>query len=266
MEFIFQIIRQRPHPFCELFKIHLVSQIKRIIMDKRTFIKTGLVLGAGSLLAGKSITTFGSLQGDDGFKQDPLGYEYNALEPYIDAMTMELHYSKHHAGYTSKFNAAIKEAGLEGKSIKEIFASVGKYSSAIRNNGGGYYNHKLFWKVMSPKGGGDPSGSLAKAVTRNFGGVEKFREAFSKAAATVFGSGWAWLINQNGKLKIIQTPNQDNPLMDISPEKGYPLMALDVWEHAYYLKYQNKRTSYIDAFWNIVDWKYVGERFEKSMT
>ncbi|MCF8379378.1 MAG: superoxide dismutase [Bacteroidales bacterium] len=195
--------------------------------------------------------------------QKPLGYEYDALEPYIDAKTMELHYSKHHAGYTAKFNAAAKEAGINGLPVREIFANVSKYSSAIRNNGGGYYNHNLFWKVMSPDGGGQPDGELMGAIEKEFGSFESFKEQFSKAAATVFGSGWAWLILQDGKLKITQTSNQDNPLMDICAEKGYPLLTIDVWEHAYYLNYQNMRTDYITAFWNVVNWEEVGKRFKK---
>ncbi len=235
-------------------------------MDKRTFLKTGLLLGAASVIPGRVFSSISDINGEGEFEQKALGYDYNALEPHIDAQTMELHYSKHHAGYTRKFNAAVKEAGLKGKDLKEIFKDVSNYSAGIRNNGGGYYNHNLYWKVMSPNGGGEPSGDLMKMIKSQFGSFDKFIEMYSKSAATVFGSGWAWLINQDGKLKITQTPNQDNPLMDVSTDKGYPLLAIDVWEHAYYLKYQNMRASYIKAFMNVVDWKYVGKRFEKSMS
>lgn len=233
-------------------------------MDKRTFIKTGLVLGAGALISGRAFSSVNNNSQENEFEQTPLGYDFSALEPYIDAQTMELHYTKHHAGYTAKFNAAVQAEGLSEKGLKAIFASVSKYSSSIRNNGGGYYNHELYWKVMNPKGGGTPSGSLMKSIEKSFGSFEEFKSQFSKSAATVFGSGWAWLINQDGKLKITQTPNQDNPLMDVTKEKGYPLLAIDVWEHAYYLKYQNMRSSYIDAFMNVVDWNYIAKRFDKS--
>lgn len=233
-------------------------------MDKRTFIKTSLVLGAGALVSGRAFSSVNSASLENEFEQTPLGYEFNALEPYIDAQTMELHYTKHHAGYTAKFNTAVQAEGLSEKGIKAIFNNVSKYSTSIRNNGGGYYNHELYWKVMNPNGGGIPSGSLMKEIEKTFGSFEEFKSQYSKAAATVFGSGWAWLINQDGKLKITQTPNQDNPLMDVTKEKGYPLLPIDVWEHAYYLKYQNMRTSYIEAFMNVVDWNYVAKRFEKS--
>ena len=232
-------------------------------MDKRTFLKTSFLLGTGALIAGPAMARKEILSSDNEFKQTPLAYGYNALEPYIDAQTMELHYSKHHAGYTSKFNVAIKDEGLEDIKLKEIFKNVSKYSSAIRNNGGGYYNHNLFWKVMSPNAGGEPSGKLASQITKDFGSFASFREAFSKAAGTVFGSGWAWLIMQDGKLKVTQTPNQDNPLMDVAAEKGKPILAIDVWEHAYYLKYQNRRPEYIENFWKVVNWKQVEKMFEK---
>ncbi len=233
-------------------------------MDKRTFLKTSLLAGTGALLSGAAFASNMKSKNENGFKQKALNYEYDALQPHIDAQTMELHYSKHHAGYTRKFNAALKEEGLESKSIMEIFSNMSKYSSGVRNNGGGYYNHTLYWEVMSPKGGGKPSGNLLKLIEKTFGSFEAFKNKFSKAAATVFGSGWAWLIIQDGKLKITQTSNQDNPLMDVTSEKGFPLLTIDVWEHAYYLNYQNMRTNYISAFWNVVDWKYVSERFEKS--
>lgn len=194
------------------------------------------------------------------FTLPELNYDYKALEPNIDAMTMEIHHSKHHAGYTNNLNAAIKGTDLEGKSIEELLGEVSKLPTAVRNNGGGFYNHKLFWEVIGPNGGGQPSGDLLDAINRNFGSFDSFKEQFNKAAATRFGSGWAWLIQQGDKLKVVSTPNQDNPLMDLAEEKGNPLLGLDVWEHAYYLKYQNRRPEYISAFWNIVNWDFVASR------
>ncbi len=236
-------------------------------MNKRTFIKTGFILSAGSLLAPAvgSKKVFGSVLSNmqaSEFTQVPLGFAFNALEPYIDAQTMELHYTKHHAGYTSKFNAAVKNEGLSGKSIKDIFAETSKHSASIRNNGGGYFNHNLFWQGLSPTGGGKPKSRLLNAINKDFGSFENFKTEFSGKAGSVFGSGWAWLIKKDGKLKITSSPNQDNPLMDIAEEKGTPLLCLDVWEHAYYLHYQNRRAEYIAAFWNIVNWNFV----EKNLT
>lgn len=196
------------------------------------------------------------------FKLPDLPYQFDALEPNIDAKTMEIHHDKHHAGYTSKLNDAIAGTDKDGKSIEEILKSVDASDSAVRNNGGGYYNHSLFWKVLSPNGGGEPSGALADAINNDLGGMEKFKEEFNKAAATRFGSGWAWLIVGNdGKLQVTSTPNQDNPLMSFADKKGTPILGLDVWEHAYYLKYQNKRPDYISAFWNVINWSQVAENF-----
>jgi len=196
------------------------------------------------------------------FKLPDLPYAHNALEPHIDAKTMEIHHGKHHAGYTSKLNAAVEGTSLEGKSIEDILAGVSKHGNAVRNNGGGYYNHNLFWEVMSPKGGGKPGGELAEAINSAFGSFDNFKEAFSKAAATRFGSGWAWLIvDSNGTLQVTSSPNQDNPLMDLAETKGTPILGLDVWEHAYYLKYQNKRPDYINAFFNVVNWDAVGKKY-----
>ncbi|MFO7939649.1 MAG: superoxide dismutase [Bacteroidales bacterium] len=195
------------------------------------------------------------------FELPKLPYDYNALEPYIDARTMEIHYTKHHGGYTTKLNAATEGTDLEKLSIEEILKDVSKHSAAVRNNGGGFYNHKLFWQNMSPDGGGKPEGKLAEAINRDFGSFDNFKEAFNKAAAGRFGSGWAWLVNQNGKLVVTSTPNQDNPLMDVAEVQGTPILGLDVWEHAYYLKYQNKRPDYIDAFWNVINWSDVTKRF-----
>jgi Fe-Mn family superoxide dismutase len=174
---------------------------------------------------------------------------------------MEIHHSKHHAGYTNNLNNAIKDTDLDTMSIEDILRDISKYPVAVRNNGGGFYNHKLFWDIMSPNGGGEPTGDLLNAINNDFGSFDKFKEIFNKAAATRFGSGWAWLVNQNGKLVVSSTPNQDNPLMDVAEVKGIPVLGLDVWEHAYYLKYQNKRPEYIDAFWNVIDWGQVAKRF-----
>lgn len=196
------------------------------------------------------------------FELPKLDYDYAALEPHIDARTMEIHHTKHHAGYTTKLNDAIAGTALEGKSIEEILAGISTSSTAVRNNGGGFYNHKLFWKIMGPNGGGQPSGDLADAINKNFGSFDKFKEEFSNAAATRFGSGWAWLIKTSGGLKIVSTPNQDNPLMDIAEVKGTPILGLDVWEHAYYLKYQNRRPEYISAFWNVINWDEVAKRLK----
>jgi superoxide dismutase, Fe-Mn family len=196
------------------------------------------------------------------FELPKLDYDYAALEPHIDAHTMEIHHTKHHAGYTSKLNDAIAGTALEGKSIEEILAGISTASTAVRNNGGGFYNHKLFWKIMGPNGGGQPSGDVADAINKNFGSFDKFKEEFSNAAATRFGSGWAWLIKTSGGLKIVSTPNQDNPLMDIAEVKGTPILGLDVWEHAYYLKYQNRRPEYISAFWNVINWDEVAKRLK----
>ena len=195
------------------------------------------------------------------FELPDLPYAFDALEPHIDARTMEIHHDKHHAGYTTNLNNAIAGTDLEGKSIEQILANVSG-NGAVRNNGGGYYNHNLFWTVMSPNGGGEPSGDLAAAINAKFGSLDAFKDEFSKAAATRFGSGWAWLIvDGSGNLAVTSTPNQDNPLMDVAEVKGKPILGLDVWEHAYYLNYQNKRPDYIKAFWNVVKRYEVAARY-----
>ena len=198
------------------------------------------------------------------FKLPELPYAYDALEPYIDARTMEVHHTKHHAAYTNNFNNAIAGTEAENKSVEEIFAEVSKYPAGVRNNGGGYYNHNLYWTILSPKGGGRPSGELLKAIERDFGSFEAFREKFSTAAATRFGSGWAWLTVADGKLTVSSSANQDSPLMDISEVKGTPILNIDVWEHAYYLNYQNRRPDYIEAFWSLVNWDEVARRFSEA--
>lgn len=196
------------------------------------------------------------------FELPKLGYDYSALEPHIDARTMEIHHTKHHAGYTSKLNDALEGSSLKGKTIEDILAGISQASVAVRNNGGGFYNHRLFWEIMGPSGGGEPKGDLADAIKRDFGSFDKFKEEFSNAAATRFGSGWAWLIKTPGGLKVTSTPNQDNPLMDVADSKGTPVLGIDVWEHAYYLKYQNRRPEYISAFWNVINWDEVGKKFK----
>ena len=196
------------------------------------------------------------------FELPKLSYAYDALEPHVDARTMEIHHSKHHQGYTNNLNAAIAGTDLEGKSISEILGACAD-KPAVRNNGGGFYNHTLFWEVMSPNGGGTPTGDLASAIDNAFGSFEGFKDTFSKAAATRFGSGWAWLCVTDGKLEVCSTPNQDNPVMGEGCE-GTPILALDVWEHAYYLNYQNRRPDYIKAFFEVVDWSVVSEKFEAA--
>tara|TARA_B110000037_G_scaffold81289_1_gene96852 strand:- start:753 stop:1361 length:609 start_codon:yes stop_codon:yes gene_type:complete len=196
------------------------------------------------------------------FELPNLDYAHDALEPHIDAKTMEIHHGKHHAGYTSKLNAAVDGTDLAGKSIEEILAGLDMKNGAVRNNGGGFYNHRLFWKVMSPNGGGAPSGELADAINSSFGSLEGFKEKFANAAATQFGSGWAWLcVHKEGKLDVCGTPNQDNPLMPGVGCGGHPILGIDVWEHAYYLNYQNRRPDYISAFWNVINWDEVSARF-----
>ncbi len=199
------------------------------------------------------------------FKLPDLDYAHDALEPHIDAKTMEIHHGKHHAGYTKKLNAAIEGSELDDKSIDYILSNLNLSNTAVRNNGGGFYNHSLFWKVMSPDGGGKPSGALAKAIDKSFGSFDSFKEAFSKAAATQFGSGWAWLtVHDGGGVEVCSTPNQDNPLMPNVGCAGTPILGLDVWEHAYYLNYQNRRPDYIDAFFNVINWDEVSKRYEDN--
>lgn len=200
-----------------------------------------------------------------GFEFPALPYAYDALEPYIDAQTMEIHYDRHHRAYYNNFLAAIKGTEAEKMPLEAIFAKMSTFSDAVRNNGGGLYNHNMFWSNLSPEGG-EPSAALAKAIDEAFGSMDKFKELFSNAGKTRFGSGWAWLVvTAEGKLAVGSTPNQDNPLMDISPIKGTPILGLDVWEHAYYLKYQNKRPDYVENFWNVVNWKDVSERYEAAV-
>ena len=196
------------------------------------------------------------------FTLPDLPYAHDALEPHIDARTMEIHHGKHHAGYTNKLNAAIEGTDLEGKSIEDILGGLDMSNGAVRNNGGGYYNHSLFWSIMSPNGGGTPSGALGAAIDAAYGSFDDFKAAFSKAAATRFGSGWAWLcVHEGGRVEVCSSPNQDNPLMPGVGCGGTPILGLDVWEHAYYLNYQNRRPDYISAFFNVINWDAVAARY-----
>lgn len=198
------------------------------------------------------------------FELPQLPYAYDALEPHIDARTMEIHHGKHHAGYTNNLNAAVENTDLANNSIEEILKNLDLNNAAVRNNGGGFYNHTLFWNSMSPNGGGLPSGDLANAINETFGSFDSFKEQFSKAAATRFGSGWAWLCSTQGKLSICSSSNQDNPLMPTIGCGGTPVLGIDVWEHAYYLNYQNRRPDYVAAFFNVINWDEVSSRYEKS--
>ncbi|MBK7629919.1 MAG: superoxide dismutase [Ignavibacteriales bacterium] len=198
------------------------------------------------------------------FELPQLPYSYDALEPYIDKMTMEIHYTKHHNGYVTNLNKAVEGTESEGRSLYDMFGMISKLPAAIRNNGGGHWNHSLFWTLMKQNGGGKPDGKVADAINSAFGSFEEFKAKFSAAGATRFGSGWAWLLVQDGKLVVSSTPNQDNPLMDVAEVKGTPILGLDVWEHAYYLKYQNKRPDYIENWWNVVNWDKVNELFSKA--
>jgi Fe-Mn family superoxide dismutase len=200
------------------------------------------------------------------FELPKLKYAFDALEPHIDARTMEIHHDKHHAGYTSKLNDAIAGTDNEGKTIENILENLDKANAAVRNNGGGYYNHDLYWEIMSPNGGGKPEGELAKAIDAAYGSFDAFKDEFSKAGAGQFGSGWAWLCaHKNGKVEICSTPNQDNPLMPGVGCGGTPVLGMDVWEHAYYLNYQNRRPDYINAFFNVIDWKEVAAKYAKAI-
>ncbi len=241
------------------------------LTDRREFIKNGSKAG---LAAGLSLTILPALAKEHkkhapvdviGFQQTPLAYDYKALEPNIDAMTMEIHYTKHAATYAKNLAdaCAAEHVNTQGQKLEDLLAGISKFTPKMRNNAGGHYNHELFWKLMTPQSAGKPSGKLADAITRDFGSFDTFKTQFADAGKGRFGSGFAWLVlNGDKKLIIGSTPNQDNPLMDVSDLKGYPVLGLDVWEHAYYLKYQNKRPDYITAWFNVVNWDYAGQRFE----
>ncbi len=234
-------------------------------MKRRKFIADTAKVGVGlailpTFLQAKELNENSRID----FTQQPLSYSYNALEPYIDAATMEIHYTKHAAGYTKNLNEALKEEYKKAgaATIENILENISQYSTKMRNNAGGHYNHELFWQLLSPKSSKQPNGIFAKTIETSFGSFENFKTQFNDAALKRFGSGWAWLIVSNDGLKITSTPNQDNPLMSIAETKGFPLLGLDVWEHAYYLKYQNKRAEYINNWWNIINWDVVEKRFD----
>lgn len=224
-------------------------------MTRITFVTT-VLFAASSYLSSTAQESAGP------FKLAPLPYSYDALEPYIDAQTMEIHYSKHHAAYVNNLNAAVKGTKAETMTIEEIMANTRDFDMKVRNNAGGHYNHTLFWSVLSPNSGGQPTGEFGKAIDATFGSFENFKKEMNNAGATRFGSGWAWLyVNQEGKLAICSTLNQDNPLMDIADNKGMPIFGIDVWEHAYYLKYQNRRGDYLNNIWSVINWEEVARRF-----
>jgi superoxide dismutase, Fe-Mn family len=244
------------------------------ITNRRDFLKSTGKAGIAAGLSFSALSSFTTREANDAFtfplaqtpyEQTPLPYAYNALEPVIDGATMELHYSKHAASYAKSLAEAVaaENVNKQSTSLENLLAQISKYSSKMRNNAGGHYNHELFWKLMKPgTEAGKPSGKLLTAIEKDFNSFEAFKNQFGEAAKNRFGSGWAWLIaGKDKKLTIASTPNQDNPLMDVSEAKGFPLLGLDVWEHAYYLKYQNKRPEYISAWWNVVNWKFVEERF-----
>ncbi len=237
--------------------------------SRRKFILSSATVGIGSMLASPALGKLFAAEKTSaainhiGFDQQPLAYAYNALEPSIDAMTMDIHYNKHAAAYSKNLKEAATAEGVDMKKpVEDLLAGISKYSMKMRNNGGGHFNHELFWKSLTPKAGSKPSEKLSAAISKQFGTLEAFQKLFADAAKARFGSGWAWLlVSSDKKLLISSTPNQDNPLMDIAEVKGFPLFGLDVWEHAYYLKYQNKRADYIDGFWKVLNWDFVSERF-----
>jgi Fe-Mn family superoxide dismutase len=243
--------------------------------NRRNFIKNSFLLAATGLVAPSllkadkrivnPLTEEELTDGSGTFTLPALPYEYKALEPYIDEQTMQIHHDKHHAAYVNNLNKAVDENKLTGVTLDEFVKNASKYPVAVRNNGGGHWNHSFFWKIMKPSGGGVPSGKLADAINSSFTSLDAMKTKFNDAAAKRFGSGWAWLyVNKEGKLDIGSTPNQDNPLMDLSDIKGTPVLGVDVWEHAYYLKYQNKRPDYVTAWWNLINWDEVAKNFDAA--
>jgi len=246
----------------------LPSRRKFLFASGKAGLGVYIGLAGASSLASCSVAAKGfSNQYDTGFRQQPLPYAYNALEQAIDAKTMEIHYSKHAAGYATNLQDAAKAEGVDmTRPLEAVLGDIAKYSTEMRNNAGGHYNHEIFWKMMSPNGGGNPTGALATALSSAFNSLESFKTAFEDAAKTRFGSGWAWLyVDNNKQLKIGSTPNQDNPLMGVADIKGYPILGLDVWEHAYYLRYMNKRPEYVAAWWKVVNWDYVQMRYAAAI-
>ncbi len=220
-----------------------------------TLAGAGLRLGANNLVAGNILSA-----DEPAFTLPELSYAPSALEPHIDAMTMEIHHGKHHRAYVDNLNIAVSELKMEKKTLEAMMATVSTYPVSVRNNGGGHFNHSMFWQMMTPSGGGNPTGPIENVINGTFGSFEAFKNKFNSAALSRFGSGWAWLVTKDGAFTIGSTPNQDNPLMDVSELKGTPLIGMDVWEHAYYLKYQNKRIDYINAWWNVINWAEVNRR------
>lgn len=243
------------------------------LTNRRDFIATsgkaglGMIVGSTILSACSASKKISSSKYNTGFQQQPLPYSYNALNEAIDGTTMEIHYSKHAASYSANLQDAAKAESVDmNKPLEDVLSKISKYSAKLRNNGGGHYNHEMFWKCMSPNATNNPSGKLASAITDSFGSFETFKTQFSDAGKNRFGSGWAWLfLEGDKKLRIGSTPNQDNPLMDVAEIKGFPLLGLDVWEHAYYLRYQNKRPDYIANWWKVVNWNYVQDRYQSVM-
>jgi superoxide dismutase, Fe-Mn family len=240
-------------------------------MNRRKFIYSVAAIGAASILDpfAKTISNISNnkIRSETTmakFELPALPYAYDALEPYIDKMTMEIHHTKHHNAYVTNLNKAVEGTEMESKSLEDLMTNISKYPVAVRNNGGGHWNHSMFWTLMKKGGGGEATGALADAIKSAFGSFADFKTQFSNAGATRFGSGWAWLVKQNGKLVIGSTPNQDNPLMDVSDIKGTPILGLDVWEHAYYLKYQNRRPEYIENWWNVINWAEASKRFSEA--
>jgi Fe-Mn family superoxide dismutase len=240
-------------------------------MNRRKFIYSVAAISAASALEpfAKTISNISNNKNRSEstmakFELPALPYAYDALEPYIDKMTMEIHHTKHHNAYVTNLNKAVEGTEMESKSLEDLMTNISKYPVAVRNNGGGHWNHSMFWTLMKKGGGGEPTGLLADAIKSSFGSFADFKTQFSNAGATRFGSGWAWLVKQNGKLVIGSTPNQDNPLMDIADIKGTPILGLDVWEHAYYLKYQNRRPEYIENWWNVINWAEASKRFSEA--
>lgn len=232
-------------------------------MTRKTMIQNLTASAAALFLTDKAFAGFSFSPDGNQFIQEPLTYDYNALEPIIDSATMEIHYSKHAAGYCSNLNKAVVENNINiSNGLEFILSQISNYPLVIRNHGGGHYNHELFWKCMKPGGSVLSFNKLNEKILSTYGSFENFQKIFTETALARFGSGWAWLIaDQNGQLSIVSSPNQDNPIMDLSPVRGYPLLGLDVWEHAYYLKYQNRRAEYIKQWWSIVDWEYVSQRY-----
>lgn len=234
-------------------------------MNRSEFLKLAFGTSVGLLAFpsfGRAANSFASAVADGPFTLPPLLYAYDALEPSIDKMTMEIHHDKHHQGYVNNLNKAVEGTPMAKMSIDDIIKKVDiNTSAALRNNAGGHWNHTFFWNIMGPKTGGAPTGALAAAINKKFGSFDNFKTEFGKAAGSRFGSGWAWLIKNGNDLEIVSTPNQDNPMMALAEKKGTPVMGIDVWEHAYYLKYQNKRADYVNAFWDVLDWNKVGKNF-----